>query len=121
MKTIALAVIPALHNTILDLDPQSVPPRLHAFHMVSLQEPAHVYQQRMRDGKLSSQSLVSAFLDQIDRHNEQGLGLRAVLSACPRGIALAQASQLDEERQRGDTRSDLHGIPIMIKVSLRDP
>lgn len=89
--------------------------------MVSLEQPAHVYQQRMRDGELSSQSLVSAFLDQIDRHNEQGLGLRAVLSTCPRGIALAQAGQLDEERQRGNMRSDLHGIPIIIKVSLRTP
>ncbi|PSR82679.1 amidase-like protein [Coniella lustricola] len=86
--------------------------------MVNLQHPAHVYQQLMRDGHLSSQDLVSAFLDQIDRHNGQGLGLRAVLSVCPKETALAQARQLDEERRRGETRSELHGIPIIIKDAI---
>lgn len=80
----------------------------------SLQQPAHEYQERQ--GRLTSQDLVSAFLDQIDRHNNSGFKLKAVLSVCPRDIALARATRLDEERARGEVRGELHGTPIILKV-----
>lgn len=72
----------------------------------------------MREGRLSSEELVKSFLDQISRHNHDGLALRAVTSTCPRDVAISQARMLDDERQRGEIRSELHGIPIVIKVIL---
>ena len=46
----------------------------------------------------------------------QGPELRAVLELNP--SALAQAAELDQERKQKGKRSDLHGIPILLKVSL---
>lgn len=86
---------------------------------LSLQCPSHEYQQLMETGQLSSEILVNAFMDQIDRHNHNGLKLNAVLSVCPRDVAVSQARRLDEERRRGEIRSDLHGIPIIIKVETK--
>lgn len=83
----------------------------------SLQRPAHEYQSLMQSGQLSSEDLITSFLDQIDRHNADGLQLKAIVSVCPRNIALSQARRLDEERARGEVRSELHGVPIVIKVS----
>lgn len=46
----------------------------------------------------------------------QGPALRAVLEMNP--SALAQAAVLDKERKGKGKRSNLHGIPILLKVSL---
>lgn len=87
-----------------------------AFHS-SLQCPAYAFQEMMQDGRLNSESLVDAFLNQICRHNHDGMRLRAITSVCPRNIALARARKLDDERRHGQIRSNLHGIPVVIKVS----
>lgn len=71
----------------------------------------------MRAGQLTSEALVNIFLDQIGRHNHSGMKLNAVLSVCPRNLAVEQAKRLDEERRLGNIRSDLHGIPIILKAS----
>lgn len=86
-------------------------------HVCSLQHSAHEYRTLIRTGKLTSEALVNSLLDQISRHNHSGMKLNAVLSVCPRNLAVAQAKKLDEERRRGDIRSDLHGIPIVLKAS----
>lgn len=86
--------------------------------MCSLQLPAHEYQALMCAGQLTSEALVLSFLDQIERHNVTGLKLHAVLSVCPRNMAVAQARRLDEERTQGKIRSGLHGIPIILKASI---
>lgn len=83
----------------------------------SLQHPAHVYQTLLENRKLTSEALVNQFLDQIERHNTSGLELKAIISVCPRQIALTHARALDQERQNGRLRSDLHGIPIILKVT----
>lgn len=83
---------------------------------LSLEYSAHEYQVLMQDGHLSSKDLVNYFLDQIERHNNLGLKLKAILSVCPRDLAISQAKVLDEERRQGKVRSDLHGIPIVVKV-----
>lgn len=70
----------------------------------------------MRDGHLCSEDLVKCFLDQIERHNNRGLKLNAILSVCPREVAISQAKALDEERRQGKVRGELHGIPVIIKV-----
>lgn len=65
---------------------------------LSLQCSAYEYQVLMQDGHLCSEDLVNCFLDQIERHNNRGLKLNAVLSVCPREVAISQAKALDEER-----------------------
>ncbi|KAJ0119828.1 hypothetical protein J7T55_014033 [Diaporthe amygdali] len=85
---------------------------------LSLEHSAHEYQVLMQDGHLSSEDLVNYFLDQIERHNDLGLKLKAILSVCPRDLAISQAKVLDEERRQGKVRSDLHGIPIVVKDCL---
>lgn len=83
---------------------------------LSLQCSAYEYQVLMQDGHLCSEDLVNCFLDQIERHNNHGLKLNAILSVCPREVAVSQAKALDEERRLGKVRGELHGIPIIIKV-----
>lgn len=85
---------------------------------VSLQQPAHEYVQLVETGQLTSQALVTAFLDQIDRHNHHGLQVNALLSVCPRELAISQARRLDDERRHGKVRSHLHGMPIVLKDAI---
>lgn len=84
--------------------------------MYPLLLPAHAYQALLHSKQLTSEDLVVSFLDQIDRHNTNGLKLKAIISVCPRNIALTRARMLDKERKQGTVRSELHGIPIILKV-----
>lgn len=96
----------------------ALPGRGSAATMISLQQPAHEYARLLETGHITSQELVAAFLDQIDRHNRSGINVNALLSVCPREVAIAQARQLDDERRQGKVRSDLHGIPIVLKDAI---
>jgi len=78
--------------------------------------PAHKLQTKLTNGDVTSVQLVQAFLSQIERHNQQGLKLKAVISTCPRDIALERARWLDDQRRMGQVKSELHGIPIVLKV-----
>ncbi|KAG0648046.1 amidase [Hyphodiscus hymeniophilus] len=66
-------------------------------------------------GTLKSADLVNWYLDQIEKHDGY---LHAMLSKPTRQKLQIIASSLDEERRAGTIRSPLHGIPIIIKVSL---
>ncbi len=72
--------------------------------------------EQLSRGNLTSVDIVSLFLDQIERHNKEGLKLNAVISVAPRDLALGRASELDAERALGKVRGPLHGIPIIVKV-----
>ncbi|GJN78177.1 hypothetical protein PLIIFM63780_001670 [Purpureocillium lilacinum] len=72
-------------------------------------------QRKLEAGDTTSVKLVSHFLDQIERHNWQGRKLNAVTATLPRELAMARATELDEERLNGVVRGPLHGIPIIIK------
>ena len=76
---------------------------------------AHSLQKRMREGSLTAVDLLSSCLTQIKTHDDR---LRAVISVAPRELLLGRAQQLDQERASGYVRSDLHGIPILVKVRL---
>lgn len=67
-------------------------------------------------GHISSVHLVEQYLAQIEAHNINGLGLRAVIETAPRRQVLDIAGQLDYERKIGKSRGPLHGIPILVKV-----
>jgi amidase len=68
-------------------------------------------------GRITSVSIVQRYLDQIDRHNHAGVYLNALIDVAPRHVLLAQAIRLDNERTKGQVRSPLHGIPVVVKVN----
>ncbi len=74
-------------------------------------------QNLMKSGNLTSVDLVKETLAQIERHNLQGLKLRAVISTAPENLVLETAARLDAERAKGETRGPFHGLPILVKVS----
>ena len=76
------------------------------------QELSHLLQ----NGSINSVQLVQEYLRRIDLDNEEGLRLRAVLSLVPRESIIATASLRDIERSQNATRSELHGIPVLLKV-----
>lgn len=78
---------------------------------------AHQLQKQLSCGATTSEELTDLFLKQIESHNVGGLGLRAVIDVRPRDLAMAEAKALDAERRQGHLRSDLHGIPILLKVN----
>ncbi len=61
---------------------------------------------------LTSQVLVQACLDQIHDVDRSGLKLNSVLEVSKK--ALEEAKMLDEEASKGERRSALHGIPMIV-------
>ena len=70
-------------------------------------------QAKMRSGELTSRRLVEMYLERIKQIDTK---TRSVLELNP--DALAIADQLDKERKRGKVRSQMHGIPILIKDNI---
>lgn len=64
-----------------------------------------------------SVDITKRYLEQIEKHNHAGLHLNAIISIAPSEIALGYAKQLDEEREQGNLRGPLHGVPILLKVN----
>lgn len=52
-------------------------------------------------GKLTSVDIVVTSLDQIKKHNADGLKLNAIINTTPRELAIAIAKRLDDERTQG--------------------
>lgn len=75
-------------------------------------------QKLLEAGLTSSVEIVNTYLDQIEKHNRQGLKLRAIISAAPRELAVRKAKELDDERINGKVRSPFHGVPIIVKDAL---
>lgn len=73
-------------------------------------------QTQLRAGELTSTQLVEYYLDQIDANNRSGHEIRAILQVNP--DALEQARQLDEERQQGQIRGPMHGLPVVLKANI---
>lgn len=72
--------------------------------------------QQLDGGKITSVQIVKEYFAQIDRHEAF---LNAFISPAPRDKVIKAAAARDEERKEGKVRSALHGIPIVLKVSLR--
>jgi hypothetical protein len=68
------------------------------------------------DSALTAVSLVQSILTLIEKHNEAGLGLRALLSVVPHADILERARRLDEELSQGKSHGPLHGIHFTVKV-----
>lgn len=67
-------------------------------------------------GDLTSTQLVEACLAQIERHDQQGMNLHAMIAVSPKSKLLDMAKRLDTERQSNNLRGPFHGIPILLKV-----
>ena len=70
----------------------------------------------MLSGRLSARQLVEAYLDRIERNDQAGPGLNAIVTL--NRAALDQADELDSALARGGLVGPLHGIPMLVKDSL---
>ena len=64
-------------------------------------------------GYLTSELLVTLYLERIDAYNSEFNAIREINKN-----ALEEARELDLERARGNVRSALHGIPIVVKTNI---
>ncbi|KAL4866522.1 hypothetical protein BDV12DRAFT_172729 [Aspergillus spectabilis] len=69
----------------------------------------------LTSNRITSQSLVNRYIDQIDKHDDY---LHAMIQTTPREILMKRAQELDKEREAGKIRGPLHGIPIILKDSV---
>ena len=70
-------------------------------------------QAQMKAGKLTSRRLVEMYLERIKEIDPK---THAVLELNPDALSIADA--MDKERKRGKIRSQMHGIPILIKDNI---
>src|SRR5438309_8893211 len=70
-------------------------------------------QDAMASGQLTSQQLTQSYIRRIQSLNPL---LHSVIEVNPNAIVIA--SQLDNERRRGQIRGPLHGIPLLVKDNI---
>ena len=73
-------------------------------------------QARLSAGRLTSRTLVLAYLSRIEAHDRRGPRLHSVIETNPDAVAIA--AELDRERKQGRPRGPLHGIPVLVKDNL---
>src|SRR4051794_2149654 len=73
-------------------------------------------QAAMTDGRVTSEQLVAAYLQRIERIDKAGPKLNAVIAV--NRHALADARKMDAERRTGHLRGPLHGVPILLKDNI---
>ena len=73
-------------------------------------------QQRLSAGQLTSVEVIEYYLQQIEANNQQGAELRALIDINLDALDIARA--LDEERANGQTRSPIHGLPVVLKANI---
>ena len=101
------------------LCPSQAMSQLSAFAGVNpLEVTATELQSLLADKSIDSSDLVNLYLQQIEKHNIKGLGLRAFIATAPRRLLLEAANKLDDERASGAVRGPLHGVPIILKACI---
>ncbi|KIL37636.1 hypothetical protein SD71_03295 [Cohnella kolymensis] len=70
-------------------------------------------QKALQSGKITSRELVQIYLDRIEKYDDHGPSLKAIITVNPK--ALETADSLDKERAEKGPRGPLHGIPIIVK------
>ena len=73
-------------------------------------------QEALDSGAITSRQLVERYLQRIAAFDEAGPMLNGVREIHP--DALAQADRLDAERQAGNVRGPMHGIPVLFKDNI---
>lgn len=67
-------------------------------------------------GALSARQITEGYLERIEQIDRNGPALNSVIELNPEALSIADA--LDAERQAGQVRGPLHGIPILIKDNI---
>lgn len=77
-------------------------------------------QQAFRDQKLTSVELVQAYLDRIEKFDQNGPNINSVRAINPDSLAIA--AELDEKRGQTE-QGPLYGIPVLLKdnIETKDP
>ncbi len=70
----------------------------------------------MAGGELSSEQLVTWYLQRIEAIDANGPTLNAVLELNPDALSIARA--LDAERESSGARGPMHGIPVILKANI---
>jgi Asp-tRNA(Asn)/Glu-tRNA(Gln) amidotransferase A subunit family amidase len=70
----------------------------------------------LNDGEVTSAALVSAYLDRIQRFDDSGPQLNAIITV--NDDALQQAEEMDEARAAGKAEGALFGIPVIVKDNM---
>jgi amidase len=73
-------------------------------------------QLKLGTGRLTSRTLVLAYLSRIEANDRHGPKLHSVIEANPDAVSIA--AELDRERRLGKLRGPLHGIPVLVKDNL---
>ena len=73
-------------------------------------------QQKMQSGGYTSRTITELYLKRIDAIDKKGYALNAVIELNP--DALGIADEMDKERKAGKIRSQLHGIPVLVKDNI---
>ncbi len=72
-------------------------------------------QDAMESGSLTSERLTQMYIDRIEAYDKT-LDLNSILWINPE--ALEEAAELDREREEGNVRGPLHGIPVVVKANI---
>jgi len=72
--------------------------------------------ERYESGDLSTRQVVQAYLDRIEAIDKRGPALNSILTINPNALDIAD--RLDRERQDGNVRGPLHGVPILLKDNI---
>ena len=72
-------------------------------------------QTAMEAGNLTSERLTQMYIDRIEAYDKT-LDLNSILWINPE--ALEEARELDREREEGNVRGPLHGIPVVVKANI---
>lgn len=73
-------------------------------------------QDRMQRGELTSEKLVTWYLQRIDEIDRAGPQLNSIIELNPDALTIARA--LDEEWVISGPRGPLHGIPVVLKANI---
>ncbi len=72
--------------------------------------------QALAEGEAGSEQLVEAYIERIEALDQGGPALNSVRMLNP--DAAEEAAALDEEREDGELRGPLHGVPILLKDNI---
>ncbi len=73
-------------------------------------------QEAMDSCRWTARGIAARYIERVRALDERGPELRQVLEVNP--DALSSADRLDRERERGESRGPLHGIPVILKDNI---
>lgn len=73
-------------------------------------------QEKMKNGTLTSKFMTEWYLNRIAKIDKSGPAINSIIELNPDAINIAEA--MDDERKNGKIRSELHGIPVLIKDNI---